>query len=179
MATSDDENLKVTEQNKKKGEYNRQYMKRKREEGGQAYKDERKIINREYSRARKARDVGFRIISNYKTRMNDAAKKWALRYNKERPKTPLSNLGIKTEAFKSYLELTWKEGMTWDNYGRLNSGPGWEVDHIRALNWIDFGDPEEVKKAMHYTNTQAMWREDNTSKGVRKVCGCRCEKCGE
>lgn len=195
MATSEEEKRKVTVRKRNKtqeNEYSRNYMKRKREEEGDEYRaqyreymkkkrlneseedrQKRRDWNREYARMRR-KDGKFRLFSNMKSRMNDAAKKWAIRYNKERLKTPLSILGIEKEDYIKYIEMTWKTGMTWDNYGK----EGWEVDHTRALHWFDMGDEEQRKKAFHYTNTQAMWTEDNLNKGTRKLCGCSCEKCG-
>jgi hypothetical protein len=70
-------------------------------------------------------------------------------------------LGCDMQSLKAHLELTFKEGMTWQNYGR------WHIDHIRPLASFDLTTEQAQKDAFHYTNLQALWAWDNWSKNSR------------
>lgn len=71
-------------------------------------------------------------------------------------------LGCTIEEFKKYLESKFKEGMSWENYGRN----GWEIDHIIPCNRFNLDCPEEQRKCFHYTNTQPLWWYENKRKGA-------------
>lgn len=73
------------------------------------------------------------------------------------------DLGCSIEELKSHLESKFHEGMSWDNYGK----DGWHIDHIKPLASYDLSDPEEFKRACHYSNLQPLWAEDNLRKGSK------------
>ena len=72
-------------------------------------------------------------------------------------------LGCSFSELVSYLERQFKEGMSWDNYGRQ----GWHMDHIVPCAAFDLTDPDQQKKCFHYTNLQPLWAKDNLEKGPR------------
>lgn len=72
----------------------------------------------------------------------------------------VKDLGCSISELKSYLESKFTLGMTWDNHGLY----GWHIDHIRPLASFDLQDLEEIKQAVHYTNLQPLWAEDNLRK---------------
>ena len=72
----------------------------------------------------------------------------------------IKDLGCSIDNFKQYLESRWQPGMSWDNYG-FN---GWHIDHIKPLNSFNLNQPEELKKACHYSNLQPLWAKDNLKK---------------
>jgi hypothetical protein len=53
--------------------------------------------------------------------------------------------------------------MTWDNWAKH----GWHIDHIRPLVSFDLTDESQLKEAMHYTNLQPLWAEDNHRKHAK------------
>lgn len=63
------------------------------------------------------------------------------------------------KVFIKHLENTFKEGMTWENYGKV-----WHVDHIRPLSSFDLEVLEHRFKAAHYSNHQALFVFENLSK---------------
>jgi len=69
-------------------------------------------------------------------------------------------LGCTIAEYKQHLESQFHEGMTWDNH----SMHGWHVDHIIPLDYFNLKDPEQQKKAFHYTNLQPLWAKDNIAK---------------
>ena len=87
----------------------------------------------------------------------------------------LEYLGCSINEFKTYIQSTWQDGMNWENHGKLTiDGPrAWQIDHIVPIKFpsADGGPPtlEEVAAHLHWTNTQAMWAEENLAKGNRAV----------
>jgi hypothetical protein len=67
--------------------------------------------------------------------------------------------------FKVYVELYWKEGMSWDNYG--SSKDCWVIDHIKPL--ASAKTLEELEKLQHYTNLQPLWSIENLKKGAKII----------
>ena len=60
-----------------------------------------------------------------------------------------------------FIESQFKEGMTWENWGR---GIGkWNIDHKIPL--ASATSEKEIIKLMHYTNLQPLWAEENSAKG--------------
>lgn len=66
------------------------------------------------------------------------------------------------EEYKAAIEATWKPGMSWDNHGE------WHIDHIiplaSASSW------EELIELNAPSNLQALWAEENLSKGSQRLC---------
>lgn len=69
-------------------------------------------------------------------------------------------LGCDWQFLRDHLEARFTRGMTWENYGYH----GWHIDHIVPLCRFDLRDPEQVKKAWHYTNLQPLWAWENYAK---------------
>ena len=94
------------------------------------------------------------LSKNVKSAMSDSIK-----YNKKNHYFEI--VGYTLENLKSHLEKTFKENMSWDNYGR----GGWHIDHIKPLVLFDLSQEEEFKKAWSLSNLQALWEFENCSKG--------------
>lgn len=65
-------------------------------------------------------------------------------------------IGCTFEFLKIYIEEQFKEGMSWENYGK------WHIDHKIPTSWAK--TEEELKELCKYTNLQPLWAEDNLSK---------------
>ena len=78
----------------------------------------------------------------------------------------MESLGCTLEELKKHLESQFQEGMSWNNW----AVDGWHIDHIKPLAKFNLIDPEEQKKACHYTNLQPLWAKDNLSKGDKHEC---------
>ena len=88
---------------------------------------------------------------------------WVLgeKVNKETLSVDLT--GATLTQLRKHLESTFKQGMSWDNYGK---GIGkWCIDHIDPMNNYDLTDPAQARKVCHYTNMQALWFDENGNKG--------------
>lgn len=104
------------------------------------------------------KDPQHKIINNLRNRLwcllnrsNNGLKK----YHKM-----LDIIGCSLPDLKVYLESLFKDGMSWDNYGRK----GWHIDHIRPCDSFDITDPEQQKQCFHYTNLQPLWAVENYRK---------------
>lgn len=75
----------------------------------------------------------------------------------------LPGVGCTRDELKRHIELQFKDGMTWENYGQ------WHIDHIRPCASFDLLDPEQARQCTHYTNLQPLWAKDNLSKGAKYI----------
>jgi hypothetical protein len=74
---------------------------------------------------------------------------------KKRTKTS-EILGCSMQEFMVYIESTFQDGMSFDNYG------DWHLDHIIPISRAK--SYEEAIELNHYTNFQALWKIDNLRK---------------
>lgn len=71
--------------------------------------------------------------------------------------------GCTIEELKMHIEKQFKPGMSWENY----SFTTWHIDHKKPLSSFNLQDPEQFKKAVHYTNLQPLWASENLLKGAK------------
>lgn len=95
-----------------------------------------------------------KIADNLRKRLSNSVR------GRDRGASAVKDLGCTVEELKKKLELLFQEGMSWGNYGI----DGWHIDHIRPLCSFDLLNPEELKKACHYSNLRPLWAKDNLSK---------------
>ena len=110
-------------------------------------------------RSRRANDLNFRMKANIASAMSSAL----TRGRKVSHTTEL--LGCSIEELRDYLERLFLPGMTWGNYGK----DGWHIDHIIPLSYFDMSNPEQQKRAWHYTNLQPLWAKDNIRKSNKII----------
>ncbi len=109
----------------------------------------------DYMKNRRATNLNYRIMTRLRGRLSDA-----VRGRCPRGGSHVVLLGCSVEFLKQHLESQFKEGMSWENYGRS----GWWIDHIIPLSLFDLSDPEQLKRLCHYTNLQPLWRLENIIK---------------
>jgi hypothetical protein len=71
-------------------------------------------------------------------------------------------LGCTIKEYKVYIEAKLEQWMTWANHGE------WHIDHITPLLYKN-PTLKELKKRLHYTNTQPLEAKENISKGNRRI----------
>lgn len=108
--------------------------------------------NARYSREYQKRN---RLACNLRKRLRQAVK------GRTKAGSAIRDLGCSVEELKRHLEKQFQSGMSWSNYG------DWEIDHIIPLSAVDLSDREQLKKVVHYTNLQPLWKSDNCSKGSK------------
>jgi hypothetical protein len=70
-------------------------------------------------------------------------------------------IGCTPNELKQHLENGFREGMSWDNYGK------WHIDHIRPCASFDLSKPEQQTQCFHYSNLQPLWSGENLRKSDR------------
>jgi len=126
-----------------------------------------------YSRSEKGKETNKKIMKKY--RKTEKFKKNSLYRNisssirhslKESKKdgswTTLVEFTL--NELKQHIELQFKEGMNWKNYGNK-----WHIDHIRPIASFNITDckSNEFKKCWDLKNLQPLWAKENISKGCK------------
>ena len=134
------------------------YSKKYREENPEYYQNYRKEHLEEraaYMRERYANDIQYKLSRIVRGRL------WKVVSREQKVGSAVHDLGCTLEELKTHLENQFEEGMTWDNW----KPDGWHIDHIKPLNKFDLTDPVQFKEAVHYTNLQPLWWNENLEKG--------------
>lgn len=100
-------------------------------------------------------DINYRLGMNLRNRLRQAINK------NYKSGSAVRDLGCSIDKLKLWLEMHFEEGMSWDNQGL------WHIDHKVPLSKFDLTDRKQLLEAVHFTNLQPMWAEDNLSKGDR------------
>ena len=139
---------KLTEMQKEYYIANKEKVNQRCREWSQANRDK---IN-EYQKQRRRTDPNFRLAHNMRTRIVKVLNG----SNKSADTETL--IGCPADFLRDHLELQFKNGMTWDNYGE------WHVDHNIPCAIFNLEDPDEQLICFNYSNLQPMWATDNLSK---------------
>lgn len=118
-----------------------------------------KLRQRQYEKERRKSDPIFKLGVNMRRRFIHALK------GTVKQSSVLKLIGCSLEELKKHLESQFIEGMTWGNWGLK----GWHVDHIKPLNLFDPNDPEQMKKAWHYSNLRPLWAKENHSRPKKSI----------
>ena len=131
-----------------------------RTEYNRSYESNYRARRRELHNEKHASDPQYRLRRSLRARLRIALK------NNQREGSAIRDLGCSIAEFRTWLEKMFEPGMTWENYGRLDSsGRTWQIDHINPLYGFDLTDPRQVKAACHFTNLRPLWALDNRRKG--------------
>lgn len=79
---------------------------------------------------------------------------------KNRDSTTFQIVGCTPDELRAHLESKFRDGMTWENYGRY-----WHVDHIVPLS--SGKTQAELFRLSHWTNLQPLTVAENLAKGDR------------
>lgn len=115
----------------------------------------RRAKERLYEKQRLKTDINFKLKKYLRSRLRDALLK------NSKVGSAILLLGCSITEFKNYLEKRFRDGMSWNNYGK------WHIDHIKPLALFDLTKIEDLKLACHYTNLQPLWAIENLIKGAK------------
>jgi hypothetical protein len=151
---NNEEYLKIKHKNwsEKNKEHLKEYHKKWREENLDKWRE----IKRNYEKKRKSTDPIYKLIGNFRTAIYTVLKE----NNVTKYGHYFDVLGYQPEQLVNHLEIQFKDGMTWDNYGK------WHVDHKLPITHFKFNDvtDDEFKKCWSLENLQPMWGDENISK---------------
>ena len=151
--------LKYKQNNKEKEKERDKQYRLKNKEKRKLWEQTNKEHNNRYCKEKRQTDIVFKLKMNLRSRTNKIVRGGI------KPSSAIKELGCSPEEFKTYIELLFQSGMSWENYG--NKDGHWSLDHIKPLSKFNLANLEEFKKASHYTNLQPMWHVDNMRKGNR------------
>ena len=97
-------------------------------------------------------DIMYRIVNNLSTRENNSVEINNLNL------THLELIGCGYDQLKEHIQIRFKDGMSFDNYG------DWEMDHIIPVSKFDMNNIEDIKKCFHFSNLQPLWKPENRKK---------------
>jgi len=117
------------------------------------WNDKNKNHRNEYSKIKYNNDLDFKLMTNIRNRIRMAIKR------NTKSNFTLGLIGCSIDELKKYLEINFKEYMTWDNYGE------WQIDHIIPCSKFNLSNENEQKKCFNYSNLQPLWKEENRAKG--------------
>lgn len=139
-----------------KKQYNKEYKIKNKENHNKWKQENIESIRKSKREAQKRSmiDPNYRLIKNFRSRIRIALKGIL------KTDTSINILGCDIEFFKKYIELQFKEGMNWDNYG-IN---GWHIDHKIPVSWFNLSNPNCLKLAFNYKNHQPLSWQDNLAK---------------
>ena len=123
------------------------------------HKYHQKEWKRKYNKKRYDTDIEYKLAHVLRVRISDAIK------TEQKTGSAVNDLGCTGEELKIHLENQFQEGMTWDNW----KPDGWHIDHIKPLDKFDLTDPVQFKEAVHYTNLQPLWWNENLEKSDKWV----------
>lgn len=121
--------------------------------------------------------IMFQLIPMRVTRLTQAYKlrvilrkrlKKILKAKRGRPAT-VQLLGCSYDSFRMHIESQFEKGMSWSNHGKT-----WHLDHIVPLDAFKLDEPEQLRKAFHYTNVRPLMARLNLAKSS-KVVACQPE----
>lgn len=108
---------------------------------------------------KKWRQTKGRLAHNLRSRIYSALR--AQGYTKKAKANEL--FGCDFPTFKLHLQLQFRPGMCWENFG------AWEIDHIRPVASFDLSDPDQQKACFHFSNCQPLWKEENRAKSDKII----------
>ena len=114
----------------------------------------------QYCNNRRKIDINFKLACYSRSRITKAIIK------NYKVGSAVKDLGCSIPELKLRLESMFQPGMTWDNWSQT----GWHIDHIIPLSSFNLSNREEFLKAVHFTNLQPLWAEENLNK-MTKING--------
>ena len=145
---------RIDTNNRKYFEENKDHLLLKQKE---YIKKNKEKIN-EYQRNRIRNNLGLKLRYSISARINS-------QINNKNFEHCFDILGYSVGDLIKHLESKFREGMSWDNYGRN----GWHIDHIVPISKFNISVKEspDFKRCWGLNNLQPLWAHDNYTKHAK------------
>lgn len=140
---------------KKYQEKNKDILREKRRLRDAANPEKRRAYRKAYHNKNKS-DPYYRLKYNLRCRLSLAITR------NYKSGSAVRDLGCSIEELHAHLSAKFVPGMSWGNYGK------WHIDHIQPLSSFDLNDRTQLLQAVHFSNLQPLWAEDNMRKGAKR-----------
>jgi hypothetical protein len=115
-----------------------------------------------WDKAKRKSDPNHKLKDNLRRRVKcaiDRAKKGPA--GKTRGGSAVRDLGCTIDECVIYIELQFRDSMSWDNWGTV-----WQLDHVKPLFSFDLTDRGQFLVAAHYTNLRPLLIDEHRQKSV-------------
>lgn len=140
-------------------EYGKDYLKKWSKENSDKIKEynrknykKRTDYSKNYSRKRRENDPMFKLKMN----LRNLIKNGLMNQGYSKKSNTYKIIGLSYDEFKLYIEGQFKDGMSWENYGK------WHLDHKIPISIAT--SEEEAHKLCYYENFQPLWAKENLEK---------------
>lgn len=133
------------------------YFKERRKEQRKNGREKANATALVYQTAKRLQEPHFKMRMSLSNRLNSALKSKGLK----KTLTTMELTGSTLSDLRDHLESQFKEGMTWQNYGKT----GWHIDHIKPCVLFDLSEIDQQKLCFHFKNLQPLWYWENFEKG--------------
>lgn len=145
---------KIAEQKKQYYEANKEKIAKYKKQ----WSEDNKEQTNEHRRERYKKDYKYRLSEAFSSGVYHSLKRKGISkkgYSWEKI------VGYTTQDLMKHLEEQFKDGMSWDNYGK------WHIDHINPKCLFDFTSYEdnEFQRCWALKNLQPLWAKENLKKG--------------
>lgn len=120
----------------------------------QEMKNKTRIKRNDWRRTKMIHDIKFALRHRLAGRIRAAL----LANGVSKNTSTIMLLGCSVQHARKHIQSTFKHGMTWENYGK------WQIDHVWPCAMFDLTQIAEQYKCFHYSNLQALWRDENLLK---------------
>lgn len=128
----------------KMSEYSKSYSKENR--------DKRNELQRNWRKKQREENPSYKLWENARKRI------WKIMHSLKKNKTN-ELIGTTPIMYKLWLQYTFSDGMTWENYGTF-----WHIDHVKPIAEFNLKDEEQVFEAFNWTNCRAETAKFNIEK---------------
>jgi hypothetical protein len=134
--------------------YQKNYQKEYYSKNNEVIKSNKKIYRSSSEYKKRRRTLNTRFDSIIRVMLRRCFKHKGIRRN-----TTIDIIGYDTNKLKQRLECQFKDGMTWENYGK------WHIDHKKPISKFDKN--VKISTINGLCNLQPLWASDNLTKGCK------------
>jgi CMP-N-acetylneuraminic acid synthetase len=153
------ESFKHKDYRKRNGDILRMREREERKNNPEKYKEQGKKHRQSESYKKRCSLPKYRIFRNISQYIKTILSNHGLSKN---GKSKMLYINCTKDFFYSYVELQFKPGMTWDNYG--NKSNNWSLDHFLPKEAFNILNQQEQDICLNWRNCQPMWHTENESK---------------